>query len=130
VALAQGTAGGVAFYLVDLESPVLWGLAMALCSFLPVFGTGIVWVPAVIFIGPGGDRQGNRLAAYGSAGNQHDRQFSAAHDHPQPDEDALYRFILYDPGRDQSIRLDRDRDGADGSRGFCFPHSYFTENGR
>jgi predicted PurR-regulated permease PerM len=50
VALAQGTVGGVAFYLVGIESPVLWGLAMALCSFLPVFGTGIVWVPAVIYL--------------------------------------------------------------------------------
>ena len=50
VAIAQGTVGGIAFYLVGIESPVIWGLTMAVASFLPVVGAFAVWVPAVVYL--------------------------------------------------------------------------------
>ena len=46
VAVAQGALGAVGFYLVGLPSAVLWGTAMALLSFLPLFGASLVWLPA------------------------------------------------------------------------------------
>lgn len=50
VALAQGTLGGLMFWWLGLPAPILWGAVMAALSFLPMLGTGIVWVPAAAFL--------------------------------------------------------------------------------
>lgn len=50
VALAQGTLGGLIFWWLGLPAPVLWGAVMAVLSFLPMLGTGIIWVPAAAFL--------------------------------------------------------------------------------
>ncbi len=50
VALAQGTLGGVAFWLVGLPSPLTWGAVMFFFSLLPVVGAAIIWVPAAIVL--------------------------------------------------------------------------------
>ena len=50
VALAQGTLGGLIFWWLGLPAPILWGAVMALLSFLPMLGTGIIWVPAAGFL--------------------------------------------------------------------------------
>lgn len=50
IALAQGTIGGLVFFVLDIPSPVLWGFAMAVSSFLPLVGTSIIWVPACIYL--------------------------------------------------------------------------------
>lgn len=54
VALVQGTLGGFAFTFLSIGSPVLWGSVMAMASFIPVFGTAIVWVPASLILLYGG----------------------------------------------------------------------------
>jgi predicted PurR-regulated permease PerM len=46
VAAAQGFIGGVAFWLVGIAAPVVWGVVMAFSSLLPVVGAALVWVPA------------------------------------------------------------------------------------
>lgn len=46
VGLAQGLLTGLAFWLLGLSSPVLWGLLAALASLIPFVGTGLVWAPA------------------------------------------------------------------------------------
>lgn len=46
VAIIQGTSGGIAFYLLGIKSPVLWGTAMSVLSFLPMLGTFSIWGPA------------------------------------------------------------------------------------
>ena len=46
VALAQGTLGGLIFWWLGLPAPILWGAVMGMLSFLPMLGTGLVWVPA------------------------------------------------------------------------------------
>jgi predicted PurR-regulated permease PerM len=51
----QGFLGGVAFAVVGIESPVFWGLVMAVASVLPSFGTAFVWVPASIALYLRGD---------------------------------------------------------------------------
>lgn len=50
VAIIQGLFGGIAFFALGLNSPVLWGAAMTIVSFLPVFGTFIIWGPASIYL--------------------------------------------------------------------------------
>jgi predicted PurR-regulated permease PerM len=50
IALVQGLLGGLSFWVVGLSSPVLWGTAMALFSFIPLGGTALIWVPAAVFL--------------------------------------------------------------------------------
>lgn len=50
IALVQGTIGGVAFAILGISSPVMWGLAMAISSFLPLVGAFIIWMPAAIYL--------------------------------------------------------------------------------
>jgi predicted PurR-regulated permease PerM len=50
IALAQGTIGGLAFFILGISSPVLWGFAMAVASFLPLVGTFIIWFPACVYL--------------------------------------------------------------------------------
>ena len=50
VGIVQGTIGGIAFAVLGLGAPVLWGTVMALLSILPVVGTALVWLPAAIVL--------------------------------------------------------------------------------
>ncbi len=50
VALVQGVIGSVTFALLSIHSPLLWGLAIFITSFLPILGSSIVWVPTVLFL--------------------------------------------------------------------------------
>ena len=50
VGMAQGLIGGIAFASLGLHSPVFWGLAMFVASFIPVVGTMVIWGPAVIYL--------------------------------------------------------------------------------
>lgn len=50
VAIVQGTLGGIAFSIVGLPSPILWGGVMAIASFLPLIGPFIVWGPAALYL--------------------------------------------------------------------------------
>jgi len=47
--LIQGTAGGLLFWFLGLNSPLLWGVIMGFMAFLPIVGIGIVLVPAAVF---------------------------------------------------------------------------------
>lgn len=50
VALVQGLLGGFAYYVVGMESPVMWGVAMAVMSFIPLLGTFSIWGPGSVFL--------------------------------------------------------------------------------
>lgn len=50
VGATQGTLLGLAFWVLGLPSPVLWGLVTALFSLIPVIGSAAVWGPAVIVL--------------------------------------------------------------------------------
>ncbi|NWG01940.1 MAG: AI-2E family transporter [Syntrophaceae bacterium] len=54
IAMIQGFLGGLTFWALGLPSPIFWGTAMALLSFIPIGGTALVWVPAVILLWIGG----------------------------------------------------------------------------
>ena len=50
VAAAQGAIGGVAFWLLGMAAPVIWGVVMAMCALIPVVGAALVWVPTAAFL--------------------------------------------------------------------------------
>ncbi|HEV2197610.1 MAG TPA: AI-2E family transporter [Candidatus Acidoferrum sp.] len=51
VAAIQGALGGVGFALVGLPAPVFWGVLMGFFSLIPVVGSGLIFVPATLWLG-------------------------------------------------------------------------------
>jgi predicted PurR-regulated permease PerM len=49
VAALQGIAGGIGFALVGIPA-LFWGTIMVFAALVPVFGTGLVWGPAVLIL--------------------------------------------------------------------------------
>jgi len=49
VAVLQGIVGGIGLAFVGIPG-VFWGAMMAFAALIPVFGTGIIWVPAVGYL--------------------------------------------------------------------------------
>lgn len=50
VAIVQGVIGGVTFWILGVEAPLLWGLMMGFFSLVPAVGTAIIWVPVAIYL--------------------------------------------------------------------------------
>lgn len=66
VAIAQGALGGLIFWLLDIQGPVLWAVVMAFLSLLPAVGAGLIWGPVALYFFATGDIvKGSILAAYG-----------------------------------------------------------------
>ncbi len=55
IAAFEGILGGLAFWLVGLPSPLLWGAVMGVLAYLPFVGAGIVWMPVALFLFLQGD---------------------------------------------------------------------------
>lgn len=49
-AVLQGTLVGMAFSIVGLRPPILWGFVTACVSVLPLLGSALVWLPGVILL--------------------------------------------------------------------------------
>jgi predicted PurR-regulated permease PerM len=49
-ALVQGALIGIGFAGVGFPSPIVFGVVAALCALVPMLGTPIVWVPAVLVL--------------------------------------------------------------------------------
>jgi predicted PurR-regulated permease PerM len=66
VAIAQGALGGLIFWILGVQAPLLWAVVMAFLSLLPAVGAAIVWAPvAVYFLVTGSVWQGVVLIAFG-----------------------------------------------------------------
>ncbi|MBA4417020.1 MAG: hypothetical protein C0392_03775 [Syntrophus sp. (in: bacteria)] len=50
IAVIQGVIGGVAFSILGIASPAVWGLAMCITSFIPLVGTFLIWGPAAAYL--------------------------------------------------------------------------------
>jgi predicted PurR-regulated permease PerM len=50
VALIQGLMGGTAFYFLKVPSPVIWGTAISIMSFIPMLGAASVWGSLVVYL--------------------------------------------------------------------------------
>jgi predicted PurR-regulated permease PerM len=67
IATIQGTLGGLAFWVLGLPSPLMWGAVMVLLSMIPVVGSTIVWVPTALYLLATGDWwRGILLIAWGA----------------------------------------------------------------
>jgi predicted PurR-regulated permease PerM len=66
VAIAQGALGGLIFWMLGVQAPMLWAVVMAFLSLLPAVGAAIVWAPvAVYFLVTGKVWQGLVLIGFG-----------------------------------------------------------------
>ena len=66
VAAAQGALGGLIFWFLGVQAPLLWAVVMAFLSLLPAIGAAVVWAPvAVYFLATGAIWQGVVLIAFG-----------------------------------------------------------------
>jgi predicted PurR-regulated permease PerM len=59
VAIAQGVAGAIGYWLFGVPLPILLGTITAVTALLPVVGSGIVWIPASLYLILGGYVTGN-----------------------------------------------------------------------
>ena len=50
IAVLQGIVGGAATGLLGLPAPMIWGVVFGFCSFVPVFGTALAWIPASLWL--------------------------------------------------------------------------------
>ena len=50
IGVVQGTLGGLAFAVVGIPGAAFWGTVMAVVSIIPALGTGLIWVPAAIYL--------------------------------------------------------------------------------
>jgi predicted PurR-regulated permease PerM len=67
IAIAQGLLMALAFWVLGLPSPFLWGAVSAVVSLLPVGGTALVWLPgSIILIASGHWVKGTVLFAWGA----------------------------------------------------------------
>jgi predicted PurR-regulated permease PerM len=66
VAVTQGALGGLMFWFLGIQSPLVWGVVMAFLSLLPAVGAGLIWGPvAVYFLFTGAIWQGVTLIVFG-----------------------------------------------------------------
>ena len=66
VAAAQGALGGIAFWVLGVHAPMLWGVVMAFLSLLPAVGAALIWVPVALYLlATGQVWQGVGLIAFG-----------------------------------------------------------------
>lgn len=49
VAAVQGFVGAIGLAIVGIQ-PLFWGTVMAAAALVPIIGTGLVWVPAVLYL--------------------------------------------------------------------------------
>ncbi len=49
VAAAQGAMGGVAFWALGVQGPLLWAVVMAFLSLLPAVGAALIWAPVALY---------------------------------------------------------------------------------
>ncbi len=50
VAALQGALGALGFYFFGVSSPLFWGMVMAILALIPFLGTGVIWVPASLYL--------------------------------------------------------------------------------
>lgn len=55
VALVEGIAGGLAFWIVGIPNVFFWAFVMALVSLLPIIGPFLIWAPMVGYLVLTGD---------------------------------------------------------------------------
>lgn len=63
LAVIQGVTAITGYWVADVPSPFLFGILTAVATIVPILGTGLVWVPLVVYLA----LTGNWIAAAGLA---------------------------------------------------------------
>jgi predicted PurR-regulated permease PerM len=50
LAVIQGLAGSLGYWIFGVNEILLWGFLTAVCSVIPIVGTGLIWVPLTIYL--------------------------------------------------------------------------------
>lgn len=50
IMMLQGLCVGIGFYIAGVPAALMWGSIAAIFSLIPVVGTSIVWLPAVVYL--------------------------------------------------------------------------------
>jgi predicted PurR-regulated permease PerM len=51
IAGIQGVLGGLAFWVLGIPSPMLWGVLLGIVCMIPIAGSFLIWLPAAIYLG-------------------------------------------------------------------------------
>jgi predicted PurR-regulated permease PerM len=67
VAMVQGLLGGLAFWVLGVPTPAVWGVLMGGLSLIPMIGPAFVWIPAgAVLIASGATLRGVLLLLFGA----------------------------------------------------------------
>ena len=50
IGIIQGTIGGLTFWALGIQAPLLWGVVMTVLSLLPAVGAFLVWAPVAAYL--------------------------------------------------------------------------------
>lgn len=50
VGIIQGTLGGIGLWVAGVPGALFWGSVMAVASLIPIVGTALIWLPAVVYL--------------------------------------------------------------------------------
>ena len=65
LAIAQGLCAYIGYLIFGIKDPMLWGFVTCVCSVIPFVGSGLIWIPLVVYLYAGGNPGGAMgLAAY------------------------------------------------------------------
>ena len=123
IAMIQGVLGGLSFWILGLPSPIFWGTAMGLLSFIPIGGTASD-------LGPGGyyliDRRGClkgiHLARPWGICDQHGRQSPEAIFYQHQNQYPSFASLLCCAGRGPGLWVNRPVRGTLDRH--ALPHPY------
>jgi predicted PurR-regulated permease PerM len=49
-AVIQGAVGALGFWIAGFQNQLIWGALLAGAGLIPILGTGIIWVPATLYL--------------------------------------------------------------------------------
>ncbi len=58
LALAQGFCAYIGYLIFGIKDPMLWGFITCVCSVIPFVGSGLIWIPLVVYMYSGGNTGG------------------------------------------------------------------------
>ncbi len=54
ISLAQGFSAYIGYAIFGMNDPMLWGFMTCICSVIPFVGSGLIWIPLVVYLYAGG----------------------------------------------------------------------------
>lgn len=58
LAIAQGFCAYIGYSIFGIKDPMLWGFVTCVCSVIPFVGSGLIWIPLVVYLYAGGNPSG------------------------------------------------------------------------